>query len=77
MGKAISFTIQRRGSRFLCNYLSIRHQFVNPQWAVGGRSWSGKIPGVPRLPDEFGLKLFTGTDLSMSFAVCTQARSLS
>lgn len=58
MKKAVSFTTQKRESRCLLSYLSIRDQFVNPWWAVGGRSWKSKIPGVPRLPDEFGFEVF-------------------
>lgn len=48
-----SFTTEKQEYRCLLSYLSIRHQFVNPQWAVCGRIWKNKIPGVPRLPDEF------------------------
>lgn len=57
MRKAFSLTTQKRESRCLLSYLSIRHQFVNSQWAVGGRSWKSKIPGVPGLPDEFGFEV--------------------
>lgn len=54
MRKAVSsFTTQKRESRCLLSYLSIRQQFVNPQWALCGRIQKNKIPGVPRLPDEF------------------------
>lgn len=54
MRKAVSsFTTQKRKSRCLLSYLSIRRQFVNPQWAACGRIWKNKILGVPRLPNEF------------------------
>lgn len=53
MRKTVSFTTEKRESRCLLSYLSIRHQFVNPQWAVFGRIWKNQIPGVPRLPEEF------------------------
>lgn len=54
MRKAVSsFTTQKRESRCLLSYLSIRHQFVNPQWAVCSRIWKNKILGVPSLPDDY------------------------
>lgn len=54
MRKAVSsFTTQKRESRCLLSYLSIRHQFVNPQWVVCSRIWKNKILGVPSLPDDY------------------------